>query len=229
MPERIVIHPVTRIEGHAKISIYVDDEGRVEAAQFHVTEFRGFEKICHGRPFHEMPAFMARICGICPVSHILASAKACDALLGVEVPAAATKLRRLINYGQILQSHALSFFHLSSPDLLLGFDADPAKRNLFGLLEADPEFARRGIRLRKFGQRIIELLGGKRIHPSWATPGGVLEPLSAASRAEMVTGVPEALEAVKVGLDRMKSILDQFPDEIEHLGTFPSLFLGMVS
>jgi NAD-reducing hydrogenase large subunit len=229
MADRILISPVTRIEGHAKISIYVDDSGQVDSAQFHVVEFRGFEKFCEGRPFHEMPGLMARICGICPVSHVLSGAKACDALLGVEVPAAATMLRRLMNYGQILQSHALSFFHLSSPDLLLGFDSDPAKRHIFGLIEQDPEFARRGIRLRRFGQRLIEILGGKRIHPSWATPGGVLEPLSAAGRAEILTGVPEALESVKIAFDRMKALVDQYPAEVEHLGTFPSLFLGMVS
>jgi NAD-reducing hydrogenase large subunit len=228
MPERIVIHPVTRIEGHAKISIYVDDAGVVESAQFHVTEFRGFEKICEGRPFQEMPGLMSRICGICPVSHILASSKAGDQLLGVEVPQAAVLQRRLINYAQVLQSHALSFFHLSAPDLLLGFDADPARRNIFGLLEKDPDFARRGIRLRKFGQRIIELLGGKRIHPSWGIPGGVQSALDAQERAEIATGVPEALESVKMGLSRLKSILDNFQDEAAHLGDFPSLFLGTV-
>jgi len=229
MPDKILISPVTRIEGHAKISIYVDDAGQVDSAQFHVVEFRGFEKLCEGRPFHEMPALMARICGICPVSHMLASAKACDVLLGVEIPVTAELLRRLMNYGQILQSHALSFFHLSSPDLLLGFDSAPARRNFFALLEEDPDFARRGIRLRKFGQRIIELLGGKRIHPSWAVAGGVLEPLTAAARAEILTGVPEARESVRIATERLKSILDQYPEEIEHLGTFPSLFLGMVS
>ncbi len=229
MAERILIHPVTRIEGHAKISIYVDDAGAVESAQFHVTEFRGFEKICQGRPFHEMPGLMSRICGICPVSHIVASAKACDALLGVEIPPAAVLQRRLVNYAQILQSHALSFFHLSSPDLLLGFDAPPAKRNIFGLLEADPDFARRGIRLRRFGQRIIELMGGKRIHPSWATPGGVLHTVTAQERAEIATNVPESIESIKLALARLKSLLDSFVDEIEHLGDFPSLFLGMVT
>jgi len=170
MAERIIINPVTRIEGHAKISIYLDDSGRVDSAQFHVVEFRGFEKFCQGRPFHEMPGLMSRICGICPVSHILASAKAGDYLLGVEVPPAAEKQRRLVNYAQLLQSHALSFFHLSAPDLLLGFDSPIEKRNVFGLAEKDPETARRGIRLRQFGQRIVELLGGKKIHPAWATP-----------------------------------------------------------
>jgi NAD-reducing hydrogenase large subunit len=229
MPQRIVIHPVTRIEGHAKISIYVDDAGAVESAQFHVTEFRGFEKICQGRPFHEMPGLMSRICGICPVSHIVASAKACDALLGIEIPPAAVLQRELVNYAQVLQSHALSFFHLSSPDLLLGFDSDPARRNIFGLLEQDPDFARRGIRLRRFGQRIIELVGGKRIHPSWATPGGVLHVVDAQERTEIAGGIPEALESVKLALARFKGFVDSFPEEISHLGDFPSLFLGMVT
>ena len=127
MSRRIIIQPVTRIEGHAKISIQLDDAGEVESAQFHVTEFRGFEKLCEGRPFQEMPGLMSRVCGICPVSHVLASSKAGDMLLGVEIPAAAEKQRRLVNYAQILQSHALSFFHLSSPDLLLGMDSPAAE------------------------------------------------------------------------------------------------------
>ena len=131
-----MIQPVTRIEGHAKISIQLDDAGQVQSARFHVTEFRGFEKLCEGRPFQEMPGLMSRVCGICPVSHVLASSKAGDMLLGVEFPPAAEKQRRLVNYAQLLQSHALSFFHLSAPDLLLGMDAPPAKRNIFGLLEA---------------------------------------------------------------------------------------------
>jgi len=135
MPERILVNPVTRIEGHAKISIYVDDSGQVEGAQFHVVEFRGFERFATGRPFHEMPGLMSRNCGICPVSHILASAKAGDMLLGVEIPAAAEPQRRLMNCAQVIQSHALSFFHLSSPDLLLGFDARAEKRNLFAPVE----------------------------------------------------------------------------------------------
>src|SRR5208282_5325197 len=145
MPERILIHPVTRVEGHAKISIYVDDSGEVSSAQFHVTEFRGFEKLCEGRPFYEMPGLMSRICGICPISHILSSSKAGDMLLGVEIPRAAEKQRRIVNYAQILQSHALSFFHLSSPDFFLGMDSAPEKRHLFGVAEKNPILARRGI------------------------------------------------------------------------------------
>ena len=163
----IVIDPVTRIEGHAKITLRLNDEGRVDDAHFHVTQFRGFEKFCEGRPFSEMPSLMARICGICPVSHLIASAKACDALLAVRIPPTADKLRRIFGLAQVVQSHALSFFHLSSPDLLLGMDADPAKSNLFGVFEQKPELARDGIRLRQFGQQIIE----RRVGNGFTPPG----------------------------------------------------------
>src|SRR5512141_2456644 len=152
MSERIVIDPVTRIEGHAKITIQLDDAGAVKDARFHVIELRGFERFCEGRSFRELPVITARICGICPVSHLLASAKAGDAILAVEVPKAARLLRRLVNLAQLVQSHALSYFHLSSPDLVLGFDADPARRNLLALAAERPELARDGVRLRRFGQ-----------------------------------------------------------------------------
>lgn len=229
MSQRVVIEPVSRIEGHAKISIHLDDSGRVESAKFHVTEFRGFEKFCEGRPFQEMPVLMSRVCGICPVSHILASSKAGDVLLGVEAPPAAQKQRRLANYAQVLQSHALSFFHLSSPDLLLGMDAPPAKRNIFGLIEENADFLRRGIRLRQFGQRIIEMLGGKRIHPAWSGPGGVHTRFSIEQRDEILGWIPETVESALNALDRLKSRLDSFRREIEHMGNFPSLFLATVT
>jgi NAD-reducing hydrogenase large subunit len=229
MPERILINPVTRVEGHAKISIYLDDAGQVNSAQFHVTEFRGFEKLCEGRPFHEMPGLMSRICGICPVSHILASCKAGDMLLGIEIPRAAAKQRRLVNYAQVLQSHALSFFHLSSPDIFLGMDFSPQRRNLFGLLESDPDLAFRGIRLRQFGQRVIELVCGKRIHPAWGAPGGVLRALGTAERDEIRGWIPEALESIALVLARLKLVIDSLGLEVEHLGNFPTLFLGTVT
>jgi NAD-reducing hydrogenase large subunit len=229
MSERIVIHPVTRIEGHARISIYVNDAGEVESAQFHVTEFRGFEKFCEGRPFHEMPGLMSRVCGICPVSHALASAKAGDMLLGVEVPPAAVVQRRLINYAQVLQSHALSFFHLSSPDLLLGFDAAPESRNYVGVLERDPEFLRRGIRLRQFGQRVIEISGGKKIHGTWGIPGGVIKPFTVEERDEVLGWTAEAYDSVDIAIGRLKGLLDSLAEEVEVIGNFPSLFLGTVT
>ena len=229
MTGRIVIQPVTRVEGHAKISIYLDDSGDVSSAQFHVTEFRGFEKLCEGRPFHEMPGLMSRICGICPISHILASCKAGDMLLGVEIPRAAAKQRRLVNYAQVLQSHALSFFHLSSPDFFLGMDTAPEKRNLFGLIESNPELARRGIRLRQFGQRVIELVGGRRIHPTWGIPGGVLRTVSTANRDEILGWIPEAMESMEMAFGQFKPLLDALAPEIEHIGNFPTLFLGTVT
>ena len=229
MSRRIIIQPVTRIEGHAKISIQLDDAGLVQSAKFHVTEFRGFEKLCEGRPFHEMPVLMSRVCGICPVSHVLASSKAGDMLLGAEIPPAAEKQRRLANYAQILQSHALSFFHLSSPDLLLGMDSPAAKRNIFGLIDHHGDFLRRGIRLRQFGQRVIEMVGGKRIHPGWSGPGGVHRRFPATQRDEILAWIPEALVSISMALDRLKKLLDSFRAEVEHMGNFPSLFLATVN
>jgi NAD-reducing hydrogenase large subunit len=226
--QKIIIDPVTRIEGHSKISIHLDEQGHVEEAYFHVTQFRGFEKFCEGRPFSEMPSLMARICGICPVSHLIASAKACDAILAVRIPQNAKRLRRILNLAQIVQSHALSFFYLASPDLLLGMDSDPAKRNIFGLIEAHPAMAADGVRLRQFGQQIIELLGGKRIHPSWVVPGGVNGPLTAEHREQILAAIPEALSIAERTLDWFKSQMERFREEIRSFANFPTLFMGLV-
>jgi NAD-reducing hydrogenase large subunit len=228
MPERIVIDPVTRIEGHAKISIYLDDAGNVSDAEFHVVEFRGFEKFCEGRPFGEMPGITQRICGICPVSHTLASARAGDAIMAVNIPPAADKLRRLLNLGQIVQSHALSFFHLSAPDFLLGWDTPPAQRNVFGLIASNAEVARAGIRLRQFGQEIIEILGGKKIHPAWAVPGGVRSSLSDEGRARIRAGLPEAFATTQTAFDLFRKVLERNRREVQIFGNFPSLFMGLV-
>jgi NAD-reducing hydrogenase large subunit len=229
MGERILIDPVTRIEGHAKITISLDDAGAVADARFHVAEFRGFEKFCEGRPFYEMAGITARVCGICPVSHLIASVKAGDAILAVAIPPAAEKLRRLLNLGQITQSHALSFFYLSAPDLLLGFDSPPESRNVFGLAAADPELARAGIRLRQFGQEIIEALGGQKIHPAWVAPGGVRAPLSEERRQHIRGRLPEARATATRALDLFKSLLDKYQEEADTFGNFPSLFLGMAA
>jgi NAD-reducing hydrogenase large subunit len=227
MSQRIIIDPVSRIEGHARISIFLDDAGNVSDARFHVGEFRGFERFCVGRPFWEMAGLSARICGICPVSHLIASVKAGDGILAVRIPPAAEKLRRLMNLGQIVQSHALSFFHLSGPDLLLGWDADPARRNLLGLMAAEPDVARRGIRLRQFGQEVIESLGGKRIHPAWAVPGGVREALTPERREYLRGRLGESRETALLGLERFKKLLDTHREEVTTFGNFPSLFLGL--
>jgi NAD-reducing hydrogenase large subunit len=220
---------MTRIEGHAKITLHLDDNGSVDQARFHVTQVRGFEKLCEGRPFSEMPSLMARICGICPVSHLIASAKACDAIMAVRIPNTAVKLRRLMNLAQVVQSHALSFFHLSSPDLLLGMDAPPTERNLFGVFQAQPSLARDGVRLRQFGQQIIESLGGKRIHPGWVVPGGVSDPLSATQRERILTALPEAVSLTQRTLAWFKRQLEKYVDEIQTFANFPSYFMGLVS
>jgi len=228
MSKTITIDGVTRIEGHASITIDLDDQGRVSDAQFHVTQFRGFEKFVEGRPLTEMPSVMARICGICPVSHLMASAKACDELLAVEIPPTAVKLRRVMNLAQIVQSHALSFFHLSSPDLLFGFDGDPATRNIFGMMKSHPQFAKDGIMLRKFGQEIIALLGGKKIHPAWVVPGGVTEALSAERRERILAGIPAAMDIAKRGAAWLGSVVDKFPEEAAVFANFPTMFAGLV-
>ena len=227
MPQRIVIDPVTRIEGHAKVTIQLGDDGQVADARLHITQLRGFEKFCENRPFYEMPSLMARICGICPVSHLLASGKACDAILGVNIPPNGARLRRILNLAQILQSHALSVFHLSSPDLLLGMDSPPEKRHLFGVAAVAPEVARDGIRLRQIGQQIIETLAGKRIHPAWVVPGGVSAPLSAEKRDQIQGMLPDGIVAVQRTLDRFRGLFQRFPEEISCFANFPSLFLGL--
>ena len=194
--KQIVISPITRIEGHAQVTIFLKDDDTVRDARFQVTDFRGFEKFTEGRPFYEMPGITSRACGICPVSHLLASAKACDAIVGVSPPKTAIMLRRLMHMGQLIQSHALNFYYLSSPDLLLGMDADPAVRNVFGLIEKQPELARQGIRLRKFGQEIIEKIAGKRIHSSdWILPGGAKWPLTKERADYLLSNLPEAQES----------------------------------
>jgi NAD-reducing hydrogenase large subunit len=228
MSRTIVIDPVTRIEGHSKITIQLDDRGEVADAHFHVTQFRGFERITQGRPVHEMPAIMARICGICPVSHLVASAKAVDDILAVEPTPTGADLRRVINLGQIVQSNALSFFHLSSPDLLFGFDADPAVRNIVGVARKNPQLAKDGIELRKWGQQIIEWLGGKRIHPEGIVPGGVSYVLSEEVRDRILAGVPAAIAATERAIAWYKSDMIRWEEEAATFGNFRSAFMGLV-
>jgi NAD-reducing hydrogenase large subunit len=222
----VVIDPVSRIEGHAKITLRLDDDGSVADARFHVTEFRGFEEFCRGRPLWEMPGLTARTCGICPVSHLLASAKAAERIMGLSIPPAAVALRRLANLGQIVQSHALSFFHLSAPDLLLGMEADPARRNVFGLMKAEPELARGGIRLRQFGQEVVAAVTGRKVHGPGIVAGGVAQPLSAESRAAVAGWLDEVLTTTTATVDRFTGILERFAREAATFGTFPSLFLA---
>jgi NAD-reducing hydrogenase large subunit len=229
MHDLVVIDPVTRIEGHAKITIALDDDGRVGDARFHVTEFRGFEEFCRGRPVWEMPSLTARTCGICPVSHLLASAKTGDAIMGVTIPPTAVKLRRVANLGQIIQSHALSFFHLSAPDLLLGMDADPATRNVFGLMASEPELARRGIRLRSFGQSVIEAIAGRKVHAPGIVPGGIGQPMTEETRTDLADRLTEASETAADAVELFTGMLDRFEREVRAFGSFPSLHMGLAN
>ena len=226
--KRITIEPVSRIEGHAKITIQLDDLGHVANTEFSVTQVRGFEKFTEGHPFYEMPGITARICGICPISHLLASAKACDAIMAVRIPPVARKLRELVHFAQIVQSHALSFFYLSAPDFLLGMDSDPASRNVLGVIASHPELAREGIELRKFGLLIVEGLAQERVHPSWIVPGGVATPLASATRDRILSELPAAKGIAERTLQFFKGALDQYKEEIEFFGSFPTMYAGMV-
>jgi NAD-reducing hydrogenase large subunit len=229
MQQKITIEPVTRIEGHAKVTIHLTDEGAVDHAYLHVNEFRGFEKFCEGRLVFEMPAITPRICGICPVSHHLAAAKAADALASCPPPRPAVLLRELMHMGQMIQSHGMHFFELAGPDLLLGFDADPAARNVLGLLQADPSLALQAVNLRKFGQRIIETLGGRRVHPTFAVTGGVNKALQPAERDDILAGLPQAIAAIRGGLAIMRAWAERNRWDIDHFAVFPSGYLSMVT
>ncbi len=226
--KRITIEPVSRIEGHAKITIQLDDAGQVTDTKFQVTQVRGFEKFTEGRPYYEMPGITSRICGICPISHQLASSKACDAIMAVRIPRTAQLLREIIHCAQIVQSHALSFFYLSAPDLLLGMDSDPALRNVAGVIEANPELARAGIDLRKFGLQVIEGLAEERVHPSWIVPGGVKSPMSAQARDRFLAAIPLAMATTEKTLSIFKGLLASFEEEITNFGSAPTMFAGLV-
>ncbi len=227
--KRIVIEPVTRIEGHGKVSLLLDEAGKVTQARFHVVEFRGFERFVQGRPYWEAPVLVQRLCGICPVSHHLAAAKAMDRVVGADVlPPTAEKMRRLMHYGQFFQSHSLHFFHLVSPDLLFGFDSDPALRNVVGVIRKHPDLAVQGVMMRKFGQEVIKATAGKKIHGTGAIPGGINKNLSIEERDVLLTDVDKMVEWAKgaVGIARDYTV--------EHIGSlakfadFPSNHLSLI-
>jgi NAD-reducing hydrogenase large subunit len=229
MTKTVTINPVTRIEGHARITLHLGDDGKVKEAYFHVNEFRGFEKFCEGRLYTEMPTITPRICGICPTSHSMASAKACDVIQRITPTPTGVKLRRLVQAGQLVSSHALSFFHLSSPDLLLGFDSDVASRNVLGLAAKDPALAVKGIRLRKFGQEVSERITGKKIHVLGIVPGGMAFPLHEEDRKALLAQIPEALETCKAALAILKGYIDANRKMVDSFAVFESPYMGTVA
>lgn len=226
---RVAIDPVSRVEGHGKVTLLLDDDNQVHQARLHIVEFRGFEKFIQGRPYWEVPVMVQRLCGICPVSHHLAAAKAMDQVVGAhQLTPAAEKLRRLMHYGQILQSHALHFFHLSSPDLLFGFDSDVARRNIVGVAAAYPEVARQGVLLRKYGQEVIRITAGKRVHGTSAVPGGVHKNLSIAERDTLLKDVYQMIAWGREAVALVRRLFEQNLPLYEDFGSFPAHGLGLV-
>lgn len=224
--KKITIRPVTRIEGHAAVDILLDEKGGVKKTYFHVEELRGFERFCQGRKVWEMPMITSRICGICPVSHHLASAKACDALFGVEIPETATLLRELMHMGQIIHSHSLHFFFLAAPDFMV--PDSPELRNVVGIAKADPNLAKKAIQLRKIGQDIIHATGGKAIHPVTAIPGGITKSLSEEERKKIEKDLELALDLSKLALDIGKKVFHDNLDFIKKFANIKTHYMGLV-
>ncbi|CAA7617946.1 Ni/Fe hydrogenase subunit alpha [Magnetospirillum sp. SS-4] len=226
---RIVIEPVSRVEGHGKVTILLDDDNKVHQVRLHIVEFRGFEKFIEGRPYWEVPVLVQRLCGICPVSHHLAASKAMDMIVGAaQLTPTAEKIRRLMHYGQMLQSHALHFFHLSSPDLLFGFDSDVAQRNIVGVAAANPDVAKKGVLLRKFGQEVIRVTSGKRVHGTGSVPGGVNKPLTPEERDYLLKDADQmvawSVDAVRI----IKQLHRANPGLYDRFGEVESTMMSLV-
>jgi NAD-reducing hydrogenase large subunit len=234
MGRKITIEPVTRVEGHGKVTIHMDDKNNVSDSRLHIVEFRGFERFAQGRPYWEMPVLVQRLCGICPVSHHLAAAKALDVIVGADkLTPTGEKMRRLMHHGQMFQSHALHFFHLASPDLLLGFDADPAIRNVIGVALNFKDLAVQGVMMRKFGQEVIRATAGKKIHGTGAIPGGINKNLSIAERDEFLKGadplnIDKMIDWAQAAIDLFKDFHSKNKEYIDGFAEFPSNHLSLV-
>jgi len=225
---RVVIEPVSRVEGHGKVTLLLDENDHVHQVRLHIVEFRGFEKFIQGRPYWEAPVMVQRLCGICPVSHHIAASKAMDMIVGATLTPTAEKVRRLMHYGQILQSHALHFFHLCSPDLLFGFDSDVAKRNIVGIAAAYPEIAKQGVLLRKYGQEVIRVTAGKRVHGTGSIPGGVNKNVSVEERDYLLKDIDQIVEWSRASVDIARKLFEQNLDLYNNFGTFKTHTLNLV-
>jgi NAD-reducing hydrogenase large subunit len=237
MGQKITIEPVTRVEGHGKVTIHLDDKGNVSRTRLHIVEFRGFERFVQGRPYWEAPVLVQRLCGICPVSHHLAAAKALDVIVGAGTGEGLTptgeKMRRLMHYGQTFQSHALHFFHLASPDLLFGIDGDPLIRNVIGVALKHKDLAVQGVMMRKYGQEIIKATAGKKIHGTGAIPGGINKNLSIEERDNFLHGadplnIDKMIEWAQASVDFFKEYHKQNQAMIDGFAAFPSSHLSLV-
>lgn len=228
-PRRVSIDPLTRVEGHGKVTLLQDEAGRITEARLHIVEFRGFERFIQGRPYQELPVVVQRLCGICPVSHHLAAGKAIDHLFGVSaLPPTAEQLRRALHLAQVLQSHAVHFFHLASPDLLLGFDRAPESRNIVGVIREHADIARKGIALRKFGQEVIEAITGKRVHGVAVIPGGMNKPLAPAARDRLAHQIDDIVTWAQEAVALMAGLYLDRRTAFSSFGAFPSPMMGLV-
>jgi F420-non-reducing hydrogenase large subunit len=225
---RIVIEPLSRLEGHGKVTITLDENGKPKDVKLHITALRGFEQFVIGRPAEEVPRIVPRICGICQTAHHLASVKAVDAAWGVEIPEPAKKLRELMHIGNMIHSHALHFYFLAAPDFVLGPDADPAIRNIVGVIDKAPDVAKQAIALRKFGQNIVEAVGGKAIHPVTGIPGGQAKRLTEEERDELLKDADQMIEYAKNGVELIKQLNEQYMEQIKTLGVIDTYYLGLV-
>ncbi len=226
---RIAIDPISRVEGHGKITLQQDENKHITQARLHIVEFRGFEKFVQGRPYQEVPVLVQRLCGICPVSHHLAAAKACDQLTGVkQLTPTGEKMRRLMHFGQTLQSHALHFFHLSSPDLLFGYDDEVRHRNVIGVIQENPELAKQGVLLRKYGQEIIRITSGKRIHGTGAIPGGINKNLSIEERDYLQKDIDQIIQWSISAVELFKKVFFQQRDYQESFAAIESSMLSLI-
>ncbi|WP_374090536.1 Ni/Fe hydrogenase subunit alpha [Methylomicrobium lacus] len=229
--KRVVVDPVSRVEGHGKVTLLLDENNKVKQARLHIVEFRGFERFIQGRPYWELPVLVQRLCGICPVSHHLAAAKAIDQLVGVapeNLTPSATKLRRLLHFGQVLQSHALHFFHLSSPDLLFGFESDIGKRNIIAVLNAYPDIGLQGVKLRKYGQEVIRMVAGKRIHGTGAIAGGMNKSLTQAERDYLLEDVDQMIRWAADSVALIKKVHCSSLPFYDEFATIRSNYLGLI-
>ena len=225
---RVAIEPVSRVEGHGKVTLLLDENDHVHQVRLHIVEFRGFEKFIQGRPYWEAPVMVQRLCGICPVSHHIAASKAMDMIFGSTLTPTAEKVRRMMHYGQILQSHALHFFHLSSPDLLFGFDSDVAKRNIVGIAAAYPELAKQGVLLRKYGQEVIRVTAGKRVHGTGSVPGGVNKNVSIEERDYLLKDIAQIVSWSRDAVGVARQLFEQNLDLYNNFGRFETHTLNMV-
>lgn len=226
---RIAIDPISRVEGHGKITLQQDENKYITQARLHIVEFRGFEKFVQGRPYQEVPVLVQRLCGICPVSHHLAAAKACDQLTGVkQLTPTGEKMRRLMHFGQTLQSHALHFFHLASPDLLFGYDDEVRHRNVIGVIQENPELAKQGVLLRKYGQEVIRLTSGKRIHGTGAIPGGINKNLTLEERDYLQKDIDQMILWASSAVELFKKVFYQQRDYQESFAAIESSMMSLI-